>query len=135
MSRLIRLSEATALGLHAMAQVARSSGETVSSESLADALSASRAHLSKVLKTLCAAGLLTSKRGPNGGYALARPASSISLLAIYEALQGPIRLDGCLFDEPICDGAHCVLGDLVERVRGEVFEYLDATTLEDVASD
>ena len=133
MSRLIRLSEATALGLHAMAGVAKSSAGTVSSETLAGALSASRAHLSKVLKTLCAAGLLTSKRGPNGGYALARPASAISLLEIYEALQGPIRLDGCLFDEPICDQVHCVLGDLVERVRGEVYEHLDQTTLEDVA--
>lgn len=135
MSRLIRLSEATALGLHAMAHVAESPEGAVSSEALADALSASRAHLSKVLKTLCTAGLLRSKRGPNGGYVLARPASSISLLEVYEAIQGRIRLDGCLFDEPICDQVRCVLGDLVERVRCEVHEYLDQTMLEDVAKD
>lgn len=132
MARLLEMSEATALGLHAMTLIAKSDA-MVSAESLARSLRASRAHLSKVLKTLSAAGFLESKRGPSGGYTLAQAASSISLLQIYEALQGSIRLDGCLFDQPICDQVHCVLGDLVERVRGEVFEYLESTTLEDAA--
>jgi len=132
MARLLEMSEATALGLHAMAIIAKSD-EMVSAESLAQSLRASRAHLSKVLKTLSDAGFLTSKRGPSGGYMLAQPAASISLLRIYEALQGSIRLDGCLFDKPICDQVHCILGDLVEQVRGEVFEYLASTTLEDAS--
>jgi Rrf2 family protein len=132
MARLLQMSEATALGLHAMALIAKSDTR-VSAESLAQSLRASCAHLSKVLKALSAAGLLASKRGPSGGYILAQPASSISLLRIYEALQGSIRLDGCLFDKPICEQVHCILGDLVERVRGEVFEYLGSTTLEDAS--
>jgi Rrf2 family protein len=132
MARLLEMSEATALGLHAMALIAQSDG-MVSAEWLAQSLRASHAHLSKVLKALSAAGFLTSKRGPSGGYMLAQPAASISLLRIYEALQGSIRLDGCLFDKPICDQVHCILGDLVERVRGEVFEYLASTTLEDAS--
>jgi len=132
MARLLEMSEATALGLHAMALIAKSD-VMVSAESLAQSLRASPAHLSKVLKALSDAGFLTSKRGPGGGYMLAQPASSISLLRIYEALQGAIRLDGCLFDKPICDQVHCILGDLVERVRTEVFEYLATTTLEDAS--
>jgi Rrf2 family protein len=134
MARLLEMSEATALGLHAMALIAGSE-DMSSAEALARSLRASRAHLSKVLKTLCAAGFLSSKRGPSGGYELAQPAASITLLKIYEALQGSIRLDGCLFDKPICDQVHCILGDLVERVRREVFDYLAATTLEDVSRD
>ncbi len=129
MARLLEMSEATALGLHAMALIAESDG-MVSAESLSQSLRASRAHLSKILKSLSDAGLLTSKRGPSGGYMLAQPAASISLLRIYEVLQGSIRLDGCLFDKPICNQVRCILGDLVERVRGEVFEYLSTTTLE-----
>jgi len=132
MARLLEMSEATALGLHAMTLLAKSNG-MVSAESLAQSLRASRAHLSKVLKTLSATGFLTSKRGPGGGYMLAQPASSISLLRIYEALQGSIRLDGCLFDKAICDQVHCILGDLVERVRSELFDYLATTTLEDAS--
>ena len=132
MARFLEMSEATALGLHAMVLIARSQS-LVSAESLAETLRASRAHLSKVLKTLSAAGFLTSRRGPTGGYELAQPAAEISLLRIYEALQGSIRLDGCLFDKPICDQVHCILGNLVERVRGEVFEYLASTTLADAS--
>ena len=133
MARFLEMSEATALGLHAMVLVARSDDEMVSSDSLAQSLRASRAHLSKVLKSLSDAGLLTSKRGPNGGYSLAQSASSISLLRVYQALQGSMRLDGCLFDKPICDQVHCFLGDLVEQVRGTVFEYLAKTTLADAS--
>jgi len=128
MATFLEMSEATALGLHAMVLIARSE-DLVSAESLARTLSASQAHLSKVLKTLSDAKFLDSKRGPNGGYTLAQPASAISLLRIYEALQGSMRLDGCLFDKPICDRVHCFLGDLVEQVRGTVFEHLAKTTL------
>jgi Rrf2 family protein len=128
MARLLEMSEATALGLHAMVQIAKSEG-LVSAESLAKTLRASQAHLSKVLKTLSDEGFLISKRGPSGGYQLAQSATEISLLRIYEALQGSIRLDRCLFDKPICDQVHCFLGDLVEQVRGTVFEHLATTTL------
>lgn len=134
MARLLGMSEATALGLHAMVLIAKSDS-LVSAELLARSLRASRAHLSKVLASLSDAGFLNSRRGPSGGYQLARPASSISLLRIYETLQGPLQLDGCLFDKPICDQVHCILGDLVERVRGEVFEYLVTTTLEDASKE
>jgi Rrf2 family protein len=132
MARFLEMSEATALGLHAMVLIARSEG-LASAESLAQTLHASRAHLAKVLTTLSEAGFLCSRRGPSGGYQLAQPASQVSLVRVYEALQGSIRLDGCLFDKPICDQVHCILGDLVERVRGEVFEYLASTTLEDAS--
>jgi Rrf2 family protein len=135
MANWIEMSEATALGLHAMVLIAKQADGSISSESLAEALSASHAHLSKVLKTLTSERLLVSKRGPNGGYTLARPASAISLLHVYEALQGPARRDRCLFDAPICDRVHCVLGGLVEKVRREVFDYLSTTTLEDASRE
>jgi Rrf2 family protein len=48
-------------------------------------------YLLKVLKPLTTAGLLHSLKGPNGGYRLARPAKSITLLEIVEAVDGPLR--------------------------------------------
>lgn len=47
--------------------------------------------LLKVLKPLVSAGILTSLKGPNGGYALARPATQITLLEVVEVVHGPIR--------------------------------------------
>lgn len=133
MANLLEMSEATALGIHAMVLVAKGDG-WISADHLAQSLRASKAHLSKVLSSLADAGLLSAKRGPGGGYALAQPADVVSLLQVYEVLQGPARRDGCLFDAPICHQVQCVLGDLVSRVRGEVFDHLATTTLRQAAT-
>jgi Rrf2 family protein len=133
MAGFLEMSHATALGFHAMARIARSESR-VSSEELAASIHASRAHLSKVLKALTDSGLLLSKRGPDGGYSLALPAPEVTLLQIYEALQGPLRLDGCLFDQPVCQQVHCVLGGLVEKVRNDVHSHMAQTTLHDVVT-
>lgn len=129
----MKMSEATALGLHAMVLAARAEG-AVSAPAIAEELHASEAHLAKVLHTLTRAGLLESKRGPNGGYILAKPGSKTTLLDVYETLEGPVRRDGCLFAKPVCNQVKCILGGLVERVRNEVIEYMAATTLEDAAN-
>ncbi|MBU0595322.1 Rrf2 family transcriptional regulator [Candidatus Bipolaricaulota bacterium] len=132
MADMLRLSEATALGLHAMAIVAGQE-RAISVVEAAKQLDASAAHLSKVMQQLAKSGFLQAKRGPNGGYTLARPASEITLLAVYEALEGSLRLDGCLFAAPVCQRAHCILGGLVERVRTQIHEHFEATTLADLA--
>jgi Rrf2 family protein len=134
MADLIRISEATALGLHTMAVVARCS-ERTSTAQVATELRASETHLSKVLQQLVRVGLLTSKRGPSGGYALAKPAGEISLLDIYEALEGPFRQDGCLFAEPVCRQVPCILSDLVARLRTEAHEHLRSTSLSDAVNE
>ncbi len=132
MAELIRMSEATAIGLHAMVVLARAP-HPLSAASAAESLEVSAAHLSKVLRILGRSGLLDAHRGPSGGYELAKPRGRIRLLDIYEALEGPIRHDGCLFAKPVCRRATCALGDVIEGVRDQVFEYLRSTTLEDIA--
>ena len=49
----------------------------------------------KLMGQLATAGLLSSSRGVSGGFALARPASEISLADIVEAVEGPIALTMC----------------------------------------
>ncbi len=130
MAELVRMSEATAIGLHAMVLLAEADGP-LPAAATAGNLDVSAAHLSKVLQALSRAGLLESRRGPSGGYALARPASAIRLLDVYEALEGPLRQDGCLFAKPACRRSRCALGDVVSGVRQQVLEYLRSTTLAD----
>ena len=88
MADMVRLSEATALGLHVMAIIA-AQNRAIPVVDAAKQLDASAAHLSKVMQRLAKAGFLKAKRGPSGGYTLARPATEITLLEIYEALEGP----------------------------------------------
>ena len=47
-------------------------------------------YLLKILQQLVRANVLRSKRGPNGGFVLAREAKKISLLQIIEAVDGPM---------------------------------------------
>lgn len=51
--------------------------------------------VSKLLKRLTAAGLLTSVRGVSGGYRLKRPASEISVAQIISALEDQLGLTQC----------------------------------------
>ena len=50
--------------------------------------------LEQIFQRLRRAGLVTGKRGPGGGFVLARPPSQISLREIVEAVDGPIVGDG-----------------------------------------
>jgi Rrf2 family protein len=47
-------------------------------------------YLEQIFQRLRRAGLMQGKRGPGGGYTLALPPAEISLLAIVEALEGPL---------------------------------------------
>lgn len=48
--------------------------------------------LEQICQDLKRAGLVTSKRGPRGGYRLARPASAISVGDVVRAVEGPVAL-------------------------------------------
>lgn len=132
MAELVRMSEATAIGIHAMLVLAEA-GQPLPASATAGNLAVSQAHLSKVLQSLTRVGLLEARRGPNGGYALAKPQDEIRLLDIYEALEGPLRRDGCLFAKPICRRRRCALGNTVAGVRSQIYTYLHDTTLADAA--
>lgn len=127
MGSILRISDAASLGLHACAVLAACE-EPISVSRLAKVLGASAAHLSKVLQELTKRGLVTSRRGPQGGYVLARPGNEVRLIDVYEAVEGPLPTATCLLPEPICDGA-CLLGGLAADVNRLVRDALTRTTL------
>jgi Rrf2 family protein len=47
-------------------------------------------YLLKILQQLVRAGVLRSKRGPRGGFTLAKPAEEISMLEVIESVDGPM---------------------------------------------
>lgn len=129
MMQLLHVSEAASLGLHAMAMLAKAGEERKGLSALAGPLGASEHTLSKVMQRLVHAGLATSTRGPRGGFSLSGDPETITLLQVYEAVEGPIGEAGCLLGKPACDGTGCVLGGLVESVHTQVKGYLTTTTL------
>ena len=90
--------------------------------------------LAKILKELVRAGMLKSARGPSGGYALAYPPEEMSLLQIREVLEGTADLDRCAVGlEPCSDTTPCPLHETFKPLRATIRQYLEGTTVADLA--
>ncbi len=130
--RLINISEFLSIGIHSLVFMARFYPQPVNVKQLSEHLNFSHAHLSKVLQRLHKSGLLKAIRGPKGGYTLAKKPSEITLIQIFETLEGPLPENFCLYSKPLCKGENCILGDLIKQILTLVKKYLSQTTLEDV---
>jgi Rrf2 family protein len=117
-----------------MAFLAARGGVRASTREIAGAMGASVAHLAKVLRSLDRAGLLRAVRGPAGGFRLARPARTITLREIYEAIEGPLKTTRCIFGEDLCHAA-CTLAGLFRRADRLIVEGLARTRLSDFRPD
>jgi Rrf2 family protein len=129
MPNLLRISDAVSLAMHMMVYLSEFPDRMVSTHEVASALLVSENHLSKVSQRLHKAGLVEASRGPKGGFKLAKPADQITLLNIYEAMEGQAPHDNCLLGRHSCDRAGCIMGGMVESVTHQVLDYFANTTL------
>ena len=100
----------------------------------AAALGVSEAHLMKVLQHLSRAGICHATRGPKGGFRLAGDPDQISLLRVFEAIEGPISGTCCLFNERKCRKGGCILGDMVATITDTAKKRMAGTTLAKAAA-
>jgi len=128
---ILHISEAVALGIHACAIIAGGK-EKWSTPDLAKKFQASAAHLSKVMRRLVVAGILKSVSGPNGGFALAKTPNEISLLDVYEAIDGQFPNVACIFEKPICNFSPCILKNFIVEENERAWKYFSTTTLENI---
>ena len=98
-----------------------------------------RKYLEFIMVDLKKAGLVTSRRGPGGGYVLARPANEISFVEVIRAIDGPIALVPCASENfyQRCDDCHdeatCAIRRVLLQVRASAVAILENTTLADAA--
>ncbi len=90
--------------------------------------------VSKILKKLTNAGLLSSKRGSQGGYALAQAAEHISLAAIIRAIEEDISLTECIVEgENNCAlESFCTMKDNWLSINGIIQSVLEDISLADM---
>ena len=94
-----------------------------------------RDFLAKLFQRLVRQGILRSAKGRGGGFTLARPAHQITLMHIVEALEGPQPLDGCVVGLSQCNASMpCSQHDIYKPIRQRLKDYLNTTTLADLAS-
>jgi Rrf2 family protein len=117
----MKLTRASSYAIHALAYLgSQKSKQPLASHEIARARGIPERFLLKVLKPLVSARVLQSIKGPNGGYRLAKPAQSISLLEILEAVDGPIRPLGSFSSEE----TDRILSRKLDRICGQAAELV-----------
>lgn len=128
----MRVSAKVDYALRAMLELAAAGG-LVKAEQLATAQAIPRKFLESILLQLRHAELVASQRGVEGGHALARPASEISVADVIRAVEGPIAtVRGARPEEVEWVGSASALQPLWLELRAAMRDVLEGTTLADL---
>ncbi|MCG8579085.1 MAG: Rrf2 family transcriptional regulator [Bacteroidales bacterium] len=125
MSKIVTLSEAASIALHSMVLIARSDTK-LNVNQISEAIDSSKHHVAKVMQRLAKEDFVASNRGPSGGFVLKQEPAEISLLMIYEAIEGKVAIQSCPGDKRACIIGTCMLGDLSRNMTKEFKEYMES---------
>jgi len=96
----------------------------------------SLSYLEQLFRCLREGELVSSVRGPGGGYLLARPAAEISIADIIRAVNEPVRTTACENAVRGCHGgSRCDTHQLWESLGQHIYRFLDAVSLQQVCQD
>lgn len=132
---MIRLSRLADYSVALMTHIADQPDRLRNGNDLASALRLPAPTVSKLLGKLARAGLLTSYRGVEGGYTLARRPEAISMADIISAVDGPIAMTECI-ETSMSGGctieAICPARASWQKINDAVRNALDGVSLADV---
>src|SRR4051812_37981552 len=133
----MRVSAKTDYALRAAVELAAApEGAQVKGERLATSQSIPLRFLENILLQLRHAGIVESRRGADGGYRLARPASEISRADVIRAIDGPLAgVSGQRPETLDFQGRSEPLREVWVAVRASLRGVLENVTLADVASN
>ena len=139
----MKLSKKSEYGLRALLELTRTHDRTtLQRHEIADRQRIPIEFLEQILLALKRAGLLSSRRGMKGGYALIKSPKEITLGQVIRILDGPLAPIGCVSktayqkcaDCPYADKPRCPVQQAMGPVRDAIAGILDHYTLEDFAA-
>ena len=129
---MIRITRLTDYGIVLLSRFACAEpGTVLSARELSSETGIPLPTASKILKTLTRAGLLSSHRGTQGGYSLARAPEEVTVSDIIGSLEGPIALTDCAGEaDSGCDiELTCPVRTNWQRITDAIRGALDAIPL------
>jgi Rrf2 family protein len=135
---MLRLSKKADYALIAMKHLALKSGTGTSSSAreIAEQYDIPIELMAKVLQRLVRTGLLISTQGTRGGYTLSRPAPTISVADVIQAIDGPVTVTACSTQKNDCEQyGKCSIRDPLWQIRERIVAALDTVTLAEMATD
>jgi len=129
----MKLNSAATYGLMAVAYTAQNQHKgLVRSNDIADHYKIAVEFLLKVMQELVKANILRSKRGPHGGFSLARKPNQITMLEILEAVQGPLTSNMLLTEQAPREKFAAKAEKLSKQAFNEAGNVLKAVKLADL---
>ena len=129
----MRVSAKVDYALRALAELAAAPPGPVTAERLATAQAIPPKFLENILLELRRAEIVSSQRGAEGGYRLAKPAAEVSLADVIRAVEGPIAtVRGARPEEAEYAGAAAGLRDVWIELRTGMRAVLEETSLADL---
>lgn len=130
MPKIVNFSNAVTIGIHSLIILAREK-KPLNAIKLADKMGSSKYHIGKVLQKLVKDGLLTSLRGPTGGFRINRDPGDIQIYDIYRSIEGEVAYVECPRDDHICPGDMCIRDNIIKTLTTDFVTYLKSHTVED----
>lgn len=118
-----------------LAQHSRKSGGPIVLADIARRQEISLSYLEQLFSKLRKSGLVSSVRGPGGGYKLARSAEELRISDIVLAVDEPLRATRCKGDEDdgcMSNKSRCLTHDLWEELGSQIYLFLSSISLADV---
>ena len=131
MSKIVNISEAVSIAIHSMVLIAKQDGQ-INVNELSKITGSSKNHTAKVLQNLVKFGLISSNRGPLGGFTIKKKPNLITLLSIYEMIEGELELQRCSYHGDSCPFRQCVFGGMAEQFSSDFKKYLNKTRISDL---
>ena len=132
----MRITTKGRYGLRAAIDLAINGGvEAVSINAIAERQQLSESYLEQLMAKLRKANIVTSIRGAQGGYKLARPACEISVGEVLRSLEGDLRPVDCsaIDDDDRCGQKDlCVTRYVWTKINESINETVDSITLQDL---
>ncbi len=131
MAKVLNITEAVTIALHSMIIIANKPDEQMNVKVISTLIDSSKFHVAKILQKLVKDGYLGSHRGPSGGFYLKANPNELTLLEIYEAIEGKIIIAECPIDHDHCPFGTCVFDDLTVQMTKQFVDFLKSRTLAD----
>lgn len=128
MGKIVTLSEAASIALHGMIIVAKAE-KMINVVKIAEMTTSSKHHVAKVFQRLVKEKFIESHRGPSGGFTLKRDPNEVTLLEIYEAIEGKIEVEECPMEKQVCPFDKCILNSVTRDMTYKYRDYLKGQTL------
>ncbi len=131
-------SKACEYGIRALTIIAKegAKGRKLGIKDICKAANTPESFTAKILQNLVKRGILSSQKGPSGGFFIVKELSEITIYDIVEAIDGVAIFHKCGLGLSECNAKKpCPLHNQFEVVRDELKEMCHNNTLENLVSD